>query len=156
MSNESDPKIQSTVLLKPYVIIFSLIYLGLMIFFQLLITVVGVDLGESSNFAILFGAAFGVVIKFVKDNARPPEKAEKSRLIWLSLLSAFLLSLLDVSVLLIGLGGIEAYNEFAALFEKLPAGMWMAILLLVAITYYCILRLIYGWGARFYFKHAKI
>lgn len=155
MNNQSDSKIQSQVLLKPYIILFSVIYLGLTIFYYVLKNVMGVHLGDSLRIAIMFFSAFGVVVKFIKDNARPPEGSEKTRLIWLSILSSFLISFLKSNVVIFSVGGIRVYNEIAS-FEILPVVMLIAILLFVAIFNYCMLRLIYGWGARIYFKHVKM
>lgn len=155
MNNESDSKIQSQVLLKPYIILFSVIYLGFTIFYHVLKNVMGVHLGDSLRIAIMFFSAFGVVVKFIKDNARPPEGSEKTRLIWLSILSSFLISFLKSNVVIFSVGGIRVYNEIAS-FEILPVVMLIAILLFVAIFNYCMLRLIYGWGARLYFKHVKM
>lgn len=115
----------------------------------------GVHLGDSLRIAIMFFSAFGVVVKFIKDNARPPEGYEKTRLIWLSILSSFLISFLKSNVVIFSVGGIRVYNEIAS-FEILPVVMFIAILLFVAIFNYCMLRLIYGWGARLYFKHVKM
>lgn len=155
MNNQSDSKIQSQVLLKPYIILFSLIYLGFTIFYHVLKNVVGVHFGDSLRIAIMFFSAFGVVVKFIKDNARPPEGSEKTRLIWLSILSSFLISFLKSNFMIFSVGGIRVYNEIAS-FEILPVVMLIAILLFVAIFNYCMLRLIYGWGARLYFKHVKM
>ncbi len=71
MNNQSDSKIQSQVLLKPYIILFSVIYLGFTIFYHVLKNVMGVHLGDSLRIAIMFFSAFGVVVKFIKDLTDP-------------------------------------------------------------------------------------
>ena len=135
-----------------YVFIFSAIYAGLMVLVQILVHAFDIDLGSGANSGMLVGAGLGAMMKFVNDHKRPPIKSEKRRLIWLSILSCFGVSVLVGAIALFIVGGSAAFSEISELVGTLPIAAWVGILFGVTILYYVMLRINYGWGARFYYK----
>lgn len=135
-----------------YIALFSAIYAGLMLVLNMVVYGFDFDIGSSANMAILFGAAYGTVSKFVSDHKRAPSKMEKQILIWGCICSAFVVSLGIVALFLTLAGDSTAWDQLSLLISQLSASVWLGIFLFVTLMHYAVLYVIYSWGAKRFAK----
>jgi hypothetical protein len=135
--------------LNRYWMTFAAIYGGAMLLVNVLVHGFDLDLGSGANLAMLFAAGYGTAIKFVTDNKRAPDAAEKRKLALGSLAIAWLLSIFAVVLMVIGLGE-DVSRELFEVLQKVPAVVWILIVSVITLLYYLLLNLMYGWGARRY------
>ena len=131
-----------------YVVIFSILYSLFMAGIQLLVNIYGIDPGASSNIVILMVSALVATAKFVYDNKRPPEKVEKRKLIWLSILSSMMISVLFAMLLLAVAGDENVVDNLFRVLASLNGLTWSGILLTVILINYVVFRVNYGLAAR--------
>jgi hypothetical protein len=131
-----------------YIALFSAVYAGLMLLLNAFVYGFNIDIGSSANIAMLLGAAYGAIIKFVSDQKRMPSKSEKQKLIWGCILSSFAISLAIVATVLISMVSPSAWEELKDLLHQISIPVWLGIFLLVTLLYYAVLNFIYGWGAK--------
>lgn len=131
-----------------YIALFSAVYAGLMLLLNAVVYGFNIDIGSSANIAMLLGAAYGAIIKFVSDQKRTPSQSEKRKLIWGSILSSFAVSLAIVATALISMASPSVWGELKQLLHQVSIPVWLGIFLLVTLLYYAVLNFIYGWGAK--------
>ncbi len=79
--------------IRKYIISFSACYtIGVVTVF-IVLTVLDLEGNSGISVGILIASALYAVIKFIDDNKRAPNKTEKNKLVWQSLLMSWLVSL---------------------------------------------------------------
>lgn len=86
----------NSVSMQRYCVIYALVYAGCLALINVLGSIAEVNLGSGGNAGALVGSAYIAVSKFVRDNGRVPDTAERRRLTWGSILASYLVSLLAV------------------------------------------------------------
>lgn len=121
---------------------------GLSYFFTiLLISMVSIllNLNSSSSSAVaIIAAAMIASLKFIKDNKRVPNTYEKKRLVWYSFATAWLVSLLVITVFLSIVG---KFTEAITLLRGIQFIPLFAIILFTSALNILILYFSYGWLA---------
>jgi peptidoglycan biosynthesis protein MviN/MurJ (putative lipid II flippase) len=135
-----------------YIALFSVIYAALMLLFNAVVYGFNIDIDSSANIAMLLGASYGTIARFVSEQKRTPNTLEKRKLIWGSILSSFIVSLAVVATVLTILGNPEAWDELNQLIHQLSIPIWLGIIAFVTLLYYIVLNLVYGWGAKQFAK----
>ncbi|MBW9260725.1 MAG: ABZJ_00895 family protein [Candidatus Thiodiazotropha sp. (ex. Lucinisca nassula)] len=79
------------------VIWFAVINLALTVCFSIVLILLEIDSNTSAIIASLVGAAMIAGSKFIQDHKRVPNRSEKTKLVWLSYLTSWLVSLLLLS-----------------------------------------------------------
>jgi len=105
-----------TASLGRYWITFAAIYAGAILITNVLTHGFDLDLGSGANVGMLFAAGYGSAIRFVTDNKRAPDAAEKRKLILGSLAISWLISSLGIVLVASALGE----DASRGLFELLP------------------------------------
>jgi hypothetical protein len=136
-----------------YWLTFAAIYSGAMLLVNILAFGFDLDLGSGANMGMLFAAGYGSAIKFVTDNKRAPDAAEKRKLVLGSLIIAWLISCVGVAASMV-VHGEEASRGLMEVLRQIPAIAWILILSAVTLVYYLLLSLMYGWAARKYAEKA--
>lgn len=133
----------STANMAKYLGIFGLIYLGTLIVITVIFSFFEGASSSVVNLVMLYLSGQLTAMKFVKDEKRLPEKAEKRKLIWGSVLLSLILP-----ILLAGAGiwlgaGAGGFEQFAAL-GNIPSFFWALIILVVVLIHWGLLSLAYG------------
>jgi peptidoglycan biosynthesis protein MviN/MurJ (putative lipid II flippase) len=132
----------------PYVALFSTVYAGLLLMLNAIVYGLNVDIGSSASVAMLLGAAYSTIAKFVSEHKRTPKKSERQKLIWGSILASFIVSLIVVATVLMLVANPAMWEELDQLFQQISVGVWLGILVLATLLQYIVLSLVYGWGAK--------
>jgi membrane-associated HD superfamily phosphohydrolase len=148
---EEETNSQSASVIR-YVVIFTVVYISILALNQLLVHAFNINLSYGANAIILIGSGMGAMIKFVRDHNRVPTKPERRRLVWFCYLSIIVASILFFSVVNFIINGVFIFHNIVQVLTILMFVVVTGGFLLVALTYYMVLRFIFGLGARYYFK----
>tara|TARA_B100000767_G_C19700905_1_gene508373 strand:+ start:923 stop:1348 length:426 start_codon:yes stop_codon:yes gene_type:complete len=129
---------------------FSAVYAGIFALVNVLLQGFDVDVGSGVNMAMIFGAAYGSAITFVKDNGRAPDKKESNVLSFYCLLSTYVISLLGTSIIVLLVMPEPDVQELKQLLVSLSPVIWIVIAIVVGVLYFLMLKFVFGWGARKY------
>jgi choline-glycine betaine transporter len=81
-----------------YVIRFALVNMGLLIGMAIMLGLLGIESSSGTTLAALLGAAMATTYKFIQDHRRIPSSGEKTKLVWLSYLASWVVSLVLVGI----------------------------------------------------------
>ncbi|MES9856907.1 MAG: ABZJ_00895 family protein [Sedimenticola sp.] len=128
-----------------YIFRFGLVHLAILVGLSIVFTILEIESNSGVTIAALIGAAAAAVSKFIQDNKRAPNSSEKTKLVWLSYLVSWVVSL--------ALAGIFFYlsNEGGQLIEAMKSidlAIIIGIVALVSVFYLGALSLAYGYMAR--------
>lgn len=141
-----------SVSLRPYLLVFSLGYLGLSVVIGLIPLFLDIELPSATGVIILTACAMAAAQKFVSDHRRAFSKEERRKMVIFSLLSSLVISV----VLLAGLSLIAdgpAFREaISEVLRVLSPAILATIMAVVLIIYLLVLFTAYGWGARLLLK----
>jgi hypothetical protein len=141
MSNGSDVSILR------YLGNFVLIYIFLLVLVSVALSLFGSDTNPGLSIVTL-GATGGLVMNlFIKRERRPPSLSEKNKLIWGSLMIAFIVDII-VFVVLLMFGGLE--GRLGSGNRDLLIMITIGTLLFVCLISYFALRWVYGSQAEKY------
>ncbi|MBW9270738.1 MAG: ABZJ_00895 family protein [Candidatus Thiodiazotropha sp. (ex. Lucinisca nassula)] len=127
------------------VIWFAVINLALTVCFSIALILLEIDSNTSAIIASLVGAAMIAGSKFIQDHKRVPNRSEKTKLVWLSYLTSWLVSLLLLS------GFILATSEGSQLLgmvKSINMGIILGAIIFFSIVILATLSLSYGFLAR--------
>ncbi|MCG7922619.1 MAG: ABZJ_00895 family protein [Candidatus Thiodiazotropha lotti] len=136
---------EENVTISKYVIWFTVVNLSLTICISIALILLEIDSSTSATIAALVGAAMVAGSKFIQDHKRVPNRSEKTKLVWLSYLTTWL-----VSLLLLG-GFVLATNEGSQLLEvmiSVSMGNIVGVFVFFSIVILGTLSLSYGFLAR--------
>jgi hypothetical protein len=128
---------------------------ALAILIPVLVALSGVDLGSSTNLIGSFVSAMVAGQAFVKSFGRAPTREERWRLAWLSLATAWGISLLFVGLLIV-VAGQEAIDMFKPLWQVLPSAVLMILVVVICALYLGVFQLAYGPMARSFEKKLAV
>lgn len=130
-------------MIKKYTFYFALCYGAAMLITGIIISFF--DLPGGTSVACLVAAGFAAAMKFVQDQQRAPEAAEKKQLIWGCLIASVAVSVLASMVSLIIFAETA---DFFSMLSTVPLWIWVIAILFTLLIHYFILALSFGWFAR--------
>ncbi|MCG7958190.1 MAG: ABZJ_00895 family protein [Candidatus Thiodiazotropha taylori] len=136
---------EENVTIGKYIIWFAIVNLSLTVCFSIAFILLEIDSNTSAVIGALVGAAMVAGSKFIQDHKRVPNRTEKTKLVWLSYLTSWLISLL-----LLG-GFILATSEGSQLLEMMKSvnmGIILGAIIFFSIVILATLSLSYGFLAR--------
>lgn len=135
--------------ISKYAFRFGVVNLALLIGIGFLLTLIEVESNAGVTIGALMGAAVATVSKFIKDNKRVPTVSEKIKLVWLSYLASWV-----VSIFLFGI--FVAVNnqsvQFLELMKSINAAVLIGIIVFLSVLYLGALSMAYGYMARKQFE----
>jgi len=128
-----------------YIIRFGLVYLVLLFGIGVVQTLLDIDAGMGVSIVALMAAAAMAASTFVRDHQRAPNVSERAKLVWVSFLVSWLVSLVLTGVLATSsVAGSELLQVFSASNIAIVAG----VIVVVSVLYLGVLSLAYGYLAR--------
>lgn len=101
--------VKSTAIYK-YIKLFSIAYFFFLVIFGVALTLLDIDGDVGTSIGSLVASIFIAVSRFVEDNKRIPTKTEKSRLVWYSFFSSWVISLFQFLAVVLFYGGIVSFE----------------------------------------------
>ncbi|MGH1486060.1 MAG: ABZJ_00895 family protein [Cellvibrionaceae bacterium] len=150
---ETDDGQDNNVSIKKYMLRFALLYIALSALLAAISYFFDIDLGTASSVVVVMSSAMYAVGVFIQDHKRPPNKTEKTRMIWVSFAISWLLSIavivaITVPVLLLP-GGVEmALSYISSIITSISIVVILAILAFVTLLYLALFYFSYGFFAR--------
>ncbi|MEW8254317.1 MAG: ABZJ_00895 family protein [Candidatus Thiodiazotropha taylori] len=136
---------EENVTIGKYIIWFAIVNLALTVCFSIALILLEIDSNTSAVIGALVGAAMVAGSKFIQDHKRVPNRSEKTKLVWLSYLTTWL-----VSLVLLG-GFVMTTNEGSKRLEvmrSISIGDIDAVIVFFSIVILGTLTLSYGLLAR--------
>ncbi len=132
-----------------YVLIFGLVNLGLLVGLDILFFLLDVESNSGATIGALMGAGVAAVSRFIQDNKRIPNPSEKTKLVWLSYLASWIVSLILVGVFVVlsGEGG-----ELMEIVKSINVVILIVVIVFLSVFYVGALYLTYGYVARKQFE----
>ena len=127
-----------------YIIKFSLGYVFGLIALAAIFYILDLEGNSGASIGVLIGAAMYAGGKFIQENKRVPNKKEKSKLVWLSLISSWVVSTFFLIAAVLILDGQQGLTDLSLLVEELNAVIITSVLLLVTLLHFAILSYSYG------------
>ena len=127
-----------------YIFKFSIAYFVGIIALAVILHVFELEHNSGASIAVLIGAAMYCVGKFIEENKRIPNKSEKSKMIWFSLLASWLISIIQLFIIVLIVDGAPILAELSSLIEKLNITIITGIVIFVSLIYFAILSWSYG------------
>ncbi|WP_148861168.1 ABZJ_00895 family protein [Marinobacter fonticola] len=135
--------------LQRYFILFGVIYVALMAAISLIVYFTGTSLGFIASLAYLVGAGTGAASLFVREQQHAPDAAEKRKLALGCVGVTFAISIVTTLSLVVGNVGLaQTPAALSSAFSALSPLAWLAVLVVIALVYYGILSLFFGWFAQ--------
>ncbi len=135
-----------------YILRFSLIYLVAIILVGTILILLNIDSNSGAKIGALLAAVVMTIDKFLKDNKRIPNKQEKSKLVWGSLIASFIVSSLVVVPLLILSG---EFSNIIKLISGESSKYFLAAFIFITVIYYLLLTFFYGSFSKSLYKNMK-
>lgn len=136
---------EENVKIGKYILRYAVVHLLLLVGISIILGLLEIEPNSGVTIGALMGAAMAVIMKFIQDNKRPPNKSEKNYLVWLSLLVSIAISLLLSSVVLFFSGEVRELFEMLA---SIGYFVFVFILLFVSVVCFCVLWFSYGYFAK--------
>lgn len=137
--------------LSKYILRFGLFNIALLIGLSIVFSLLEIESGSGVSIGALMGAAIFAVAKFIQDNKRVPTSSEKTKLVWFSYLTSWLVSLLIVSIFVT----LTSEHYQVINFMKSNPLILIGILAFLTVFYVGVLYLSYGYLARKQFESMK-
>lgn len=138
--------------LRPYLLVFSIGYLGLSVAIGLIPLFLEIELPSATGVIILTACAMAAAQKFVSDHRRVFSKEERRRMVVLSLLISLVISIALLAGLSIAADGPAFRESVSEVFRVLSPAVLATIVIVVLVIYLLVLFTAYGWGARMLLK----
>ena len=142
-----------TVSVLRYYLVFILIHVVVSIVLAVLAD--AIEYEKKSSLFVATASACTVAILFIQRHKRPPNKIEKKRLVWGSLISCLMLDAVVVSVVALSAFVSGNWSDLMADIPNLPIYFWVIGFLFIYAIYYLSFSIAYGWFARFMAKTMK-
>lgn len=130
--------------INKYIIKFSLAYFIGIIALAVILNIFDIEHNTGASIAVLIGAAIYCVGKFIEENKRIPNKVEKSKMVWLSLIASWLISITQLIIIMILFEGAPILVEISSLMERINLIIVAGVVLLISIIYFAVLSWSYG------------
>lgn len=137
----------ANVTIRRYLRLFAFVYFCASIVGDLLIIYFEIDRNIGLSLGMLMASAFITGAKFVMDKKRCPEKEERQKLIWGSLLLSIVISVIVPLLMIYVNVGLEGIKSLAALLA-IPQLYWIIAVAIMTLVYWIVLTLSYGWGVK--------
>ncbi len=138
--------------INKYIYKFSIVYAIGLIALTAIFNIFDINHSSGVSIAILIAAAMYTVGKFIEENKRTPNKKEKSKLVWSSLIVSWVLSIILAIVIVLALNGTQGLFEISKLAEQLNIIVIAVILFVVSLLYFAVLSWSYGGLAKKQFE----
>lgn len=135
---------EQNIVINKYIIKFSIAYAIGLVAITAIFIIFDLDHSSGASIGVLIGAAMYSVGKFIEENKRIPNKIEKSKLVWLSLISSYITSIVLAVIVISLLDGIQGLAELAKLIEKLNVVIIVGATVVVSLIYFVVLSWSYG------------
>lgn len=135
---------EQNIVINKYIFKFSVTYAIGLIALTAIFNIFDLDHSTGASIGVLIGAAMYSVGKFIEENKRIPNKAEKSKLVWLSLISSFITSIILAVIVISVLDDAQGLAELAKLLEKLNVVILSGATIFVLLIYFAVLSWSYG------------
>jgi hypothetical protein len=129
--------------MKYYLLFFTAAYVVITIIFAVISTLL--NLPSSTGMAPLVAVGFLTAWQFVKREQRIPTPEEKKKLIWGSIASTFVVSIVLAAVLVMATMSIQ---DVMAILKDVPSWIWFVAFGFVILIEYFILHMSFGWYAK--------
>lgn len=127
-----------------YILKFGIAYIIGLIALAAIFHFLDLNGGSGASIGVLIGAAMYSVGKFIEENKRIPNKKEKSKLVWFSLLASWATSIILLIIVVLALEGLGGFSELAKLALKLNVIVIIGIIFFVSAIYFLVLSWCYG------------
>ena len=134
--------------MKYYLLFFTAAYAVITIVFAVISTLLDLP-NSSTGTATLFGSGGLTAWQFVKREQRIPTPQEKKTLIWGSIASTFVVSIVLAAVLVMATMSIQ---DVMAILKDVPSWIWFVAFGFVILIEYFILHMSFGWYAKICLK----
>ncbi len=137
-------KMQQDMNITKYTFKFGVAYCAGVVILGVIFNLFNLDQNVGASIAVLFAAASTSATNFIKDNKRVPNKAEKTKLVWLSLFTAWLVSIMliiSVAFAIDGFGGVVGLIKLAT---EIDMPVIIGAILFVSLIHLVILSYSYG------------
>jgi len=135
---------EQNIVINKYIIKFNIAYAIGLVAITAIFIIFDLDHSLGASIGILIGAAMYSVGKFIEENKRIPNKIEKSKLVWLSLISSYITSIVLAVIVILLLDGIQGLTELSKLIEKLNIVIIAGATVVVSLIYFVVLSWSYG------------
>ncbi len=135
---------EQNVEINQYILKFSIAYIIGLVALAAIFYFLDLDGGSGASIGALIGAAMYSSGKFIEENKRIPNKVEKSKLVWLSLLLSWVVSIILVVIFVLVFDGFEGLFELSNLMLELNAIVIFGILFFVSLLHFLALYWCYG------------
>ena len=125
--------------IKNFIFKFCIIYAIGSIAIVVIFSLLDLDHSTGAQIVILIYSAMSAVVKFIKETKRVPNKIEKSKFIWLSLASSYLISIFLAVFITLFLEGARGLSALVSLAEELNMFIIMGAIVVISLFYYAIL-----------------
>lgn len=129
--------------MKYYLLFFSAVYTVMTIIFAIISTLL--DLPSSSGVTPLFAVGFLTAWQFVKREQRIPTPEEKKQLIWGSIASTFVISIILAVIVVMATMSLQ---DMITVLKTVPTWIWLIAIGFVILIEYFILHMSFGWYAK--------
>ncbi|MFW5427353.1 MAG: ABZJ_00895 family protein [Methylophagaceae bacterium] len=99
-----------SIVISKYIKLFSIAYFLFLVVFGVALALLDIDGNAGTSIGSLVASIFIAVSRFVEDNKRIPNKTEKSKLVWYSFFSSWIISLLLFIAVVLFYGGIASFE----------------------------------------------
>ncbi|MGD8430151.1 MAG: ABZJ_00895 family protein [Ectothiorhodospiraceae bacterium] len=127
--------------LTKYTLIFGVGYFAALVLVGVAVRIFDIGGSAGATPGALFAGAIIVVSRFLQDNRRPPSRSEKSKLAVLSLVMAWLVSIVLAALAMLLFGDIFGIQE---LFQTGGAGIYFGVAAFFSFLYFVLLSFAYG------------
>ncbi len=131
-----------------YVLMFAVVYAATIAAVSVVFSMLGDSGGSAAPFVALIAAAAMVGGRFVKDEKRVPDNTERSRLIWLSLFTAIVVSSGLTAAYLVYAMGAEGVGQVFEQVSRLGPLVIAVVIGIMFLMHYLALWFAYGWLTR--------
>ena len=135
-----------------YIVKFSLGYVFGLIALTVIFHIFDLDSNSGASIGVLIGAAVYAVGKFIQENKRVPNKEEKSKLVWSSLIISWGVSILLLIAAVLILDGQQGLADLFLLVEELNAAIIAGVLFFVTLLHFAVLSYSYGGLAKIQYR----
>lgn len=126
-----------------YIGVFAFAYAGIMLALNIIMPLIGVHTGTGVQICTLFAAVYGTTAVFSKDHHRAPDRSERRRLTWGSLLASYVVSFIGAYIML-AVAGHDLLQIISDVNQKLTPILLGVAVIIVTLLYYVLMGLCYA------------
>lgn len=138
-----------------YIIKFILGYTIGLVLLSAIFHIFELEGNSGASIGVLIGVAIYVVGKFIQDHKRVPDKKEKSKLVWSSLVMSWLISIALLIVYVFVVDGGKGLSDLRQLLAEINMIVMVGVIAFVTLINWALLSYSYGGLARKQFEKSK-